>query len=566
MESLDRHSSTAFKRATPKVVARWLLALGTIVYLSLFLYNSLTRAHLFSPDSMNYVDVARNLSSGEGLVQSTLGFNQPFLFGPDSKIPTPFTSQPPLYPILIAAVSRLGIEQAHSALLISGIAYGLLLLIAYHIVRRLYDGEAAVLAVGFLLVYPHLRSVARFAWTETIGMSFVLLCLYLLLEIKNHMRSQKLGMLWSALIGLSAGLAFITRYALFPIFPIGAIVVLLTPREKKSGLANLLMCLVGFTVPAFPVILHTYLASGTLLPVALASDWGLGPNLSSALSLLFLKSVWSGLPGGRLSVGNDVQLGFSVMLLIGAVALMVRSRRPRTLLNTLLLKDGRYLLLLWFCGYLGLLFYRRTVSHFDPVNVRLIFPAGIILPVVFAALCTECLRPKVSKYNLHLSLFLLLVGCVMEIQLLRSWPVFRQEQYIAQSQRLHWITESTNGDDLIIGDDTVDVPFYLGRNAVSFSPYPYTIHLGYDRLVDFVSCHRHAYRNFYLVLLDHLWQKGPLEDDYGVFIADIIGGRLDSYQNIIYLGHLGARRREDYPDLIYPESLDGVYVYRVLPR
>lgn len=48
---------------------------------------------------MNYVDVARNISAGRGIAQSTLGFNQPYLFDEASPIPSPMTSQSPLYPI-----------------------------------------------------------------------------------------------------------------------------------------------------------------------------------------------------------------------------------------------------------------------------------------------------------------------------------------------------------------------------------------------------------------------------------------------------------------------------------
>lgn len=47
--------------------SRWLLVLGVIAYVILFVFNSLTRTRYFSNDSMNYIDVARNISAGRGI-------------------------------------------------------------------------------------------------------------------------------------------------------------------------------------------------------------------------------------------------------------------------------------------------------------------------------------------------------------------------------------------------------------------------------------------------------------------------------------------------------------------
>ena len=60
------------KRATGLLVA--LLA----VYFALFTFNSLTRARSFSPDSMNYVDVARRLEeyrTGTATAKDAASFN-----------------------------------------------------------------------------------------------------------------------------------------------------------------------------------------------------------------------------------------------------------------------------------------------------------------------------------------------------------------------------------------------------------------------------------------------------------------------------------------------------------
>ena len=67
-------------------------------------------------DSFNYIDVARNLSAGEGLVQSAPGFNQPGFWGekfaPDFP-PKTRSAHNVGYPLAIFAVAELtGIDHA----------------------------------------------------------------------------------------------------------------------------------------------------------------------------------------------------------------------------------------------------------------------------------------------------------------------------------------------------------------------------------------------------------------------------------------------------------------------
>ena len=125
-----------------------------LLYLVIFGYKSITRVDgFYDPDAMNFVDVARNLATGHGFAQSTLGFNQP-RFSVDDTVPVPFTTQAPLYPLLIAFVHWTGIPFDESAVLISAICFGLVLVLAYRICLELYDDRTAILAVILLLLFP----------------------------------------------------------------------------------------------------------------------------------------------------------------------------------------------------------------------------------------------------------------------------------------------------------------------------------------------------------------------------------------------------------------------------
>jgi hypothetical protein len=63
-----------------------------------------------------------------GITQPTLGFNQPRI-NPDDDIPTPLIAQPPLYPLLISWVTRIGVSAPVSALLVSATGFALIFLL-----------------------------------------------------------------------------------------------------------------------------------------------------------------------------------------------------------------------------------------------------------------------------------------------------------------------------------------------------------------------------------------------------------------------------------------------------
>ena len=62
-----------------------LLGLLFVGHVGVFGWRSITFDRRVTGDSMNYIDVARNLSAGEGLVQSAAGFNQRTFWAQDSR-------------------------------------------------------------------------------------------------------------------------------------------------------------------------------------------------------------------------------------------------------------------------------------------------------------------------------------------------------------------------------------------------------------------------------------------------------------------------------------------------
>ncbi|MDQ3930261.1 MAG: glycosyltransferase family 39 protein, partial [Chloroflexota bacterium] len=370
--------------STMMTVGRWSLAIIVGLYLVLFAFDSVAHMRNFTTDSANYVDVARNLLEGRGLVQSTLGFNMPD-FAPDAPIPVPFTSQPPLYPASIALLSLTGVDQSDIALIVAVLGYGLVLLLSYFLAVTLYDERMGLLVVAALLFYHPLTFVAGHAWSETLAVAFVLLSLWLLVLYTRGQLGQVTGALLS---GVAGGLAFATRYSLAAIVGVvvaSTVITALTRRDRKQKverLATVSLYVVGFVVIAGPVLLHNWLATGALLPSYNPSNSSAMENAGRALATLF---------GGYAEVGDSLQreVVFALVLiaLFGLALLRQRGTSSRWLANTFF-RDDRYLLVGWAVTYTALVVYQRSIHHFDELDERLLVPAGlalVMLVVAFAA-------------------------------------------------------------------------------------------------------------------------------------------------------------------------------------
>ena len=86
--AIERIRSARRRRMTKYSASVFLLSLLFAAHLIVFGWFSMTIERRVSPDSMNYISVARNAIGGDGFVQSAPGFNQPTFwadhFSPDA--------------------------------------------------------------------------------------------------------------------------------------------------------------------------------------------------------------------------------------------------------------------------------------------------------------------------------------------------------------------------------------------------------------------------------------------------------------------------------------------------
>ena len=499
-------------------VARWIYALAVLVYVAAVAVGALRTPHgRFTNDSMNYVDVARNLRAGRGIVQSATGFNQPRIVA-DAPIPAPMTSQPPLYPLLIALGGALGLSEPGAALVVAALGQALVLAAGGVLALALWGEATAALGVAALLGLRPLHVVAGQAWSETLGVG-LLLAGFAVVARARSARTIAIG-------GALLGLAFATRYSLLPALPLGALLVagVLGERDRGRMARAVFSYAAAAALPVVAVLAHNLASDGTLLgPARNPSTRGFSRNLHG----VFVETLGAWLPdrgwANPLGLQEDAQ---EVLFGVFLVAAMGALRWRGALRETLLLR-GRFVLPLSTLVYLAALVAARTRSHFDTMSARLVFPASVTLALVAAALVVAITRiGRGAALALGAGVAVLAASGALQEALASPAAPDGAREAIARSGRLAWVAANTGERDLIVGEDVVDVAFYLRRpELVSFSSYPYTRYLDGAVLRALAVRHCRNYGRVFLLLRNHGSNVAGLESDLGPFLGEVFRGR-----------------------------------------
>jgi hypothetical protein len=533
---------------------RWRAVLLTLlgVYALLFAFNTVTRTRNFEdPDTMNFVDIARHITLGQGVKQATLGFNQP-VFDTGDAVPTPLTHQPPLYPLAVAAVSKtVKMPVTDVALFISVAGYAFVLLAGYGIARRLFGRREALATVLLLSLYAPLREFCQSAFSEPMALVFLFTSLWLLAVYAGGPARRW----WLVpLAGLIAATAVATRYALAPLVVIGALFVFIqrlslskepgqkwlrrpSPGKKWPGKE----WLTGTLVPAVrdaamfsigPVIVAVVLIrrnlqilDGSLVPAYLPSNTGVFGNIRN--SLASLASDYAD------PVPDLLQFAVLLAVVAGLLILARRQGRLQPVLASVLTGRNAQLLTAFSLAYVLFLVAERSRSFIDPIGARYLLPASVVIVMLFAVFVVRAGAMNFRK--LAMAGCLVALGMVaFEARTTLVTPAYRIQRMINKSDRLTWIQHNTDNSDLIIGEDTVDVPFYFHRSAaVSYSPYPYTETMPYPKLMSLCQRFRRDHDRILLVLKHHSegdWRTW--ESRLGPFIHSASAGHVEAYPQV----------------------------------
>jgi hypothetical protein len=199
-------------------------ALVIITFLALTGTLTMLRATRFgigvSPDSTVYIDAARNLTSGRGLL----------VFSSDGTV-VPLTHYPPLYSSLLALLATAGISLESAARWLNAILFGANIFLVGIAIERWVGGLfwPPLLGAFLTLSAPDLLSIHSFALTEPLYLSLTLVGL---LWLGTYLERQRRGFLIAA--SLAIALSLLTRYVAAATVLAGALALLASNRRASA--------------------------------------------------------------------------------------------------------------------------------------------------------------------------------------------------------------------------------------------------------------------------------------------------------------------------------------------
>lgn len=488
-----------------------------VVYLGAVSINVLRYEGRFSPDSVVYLDTARNLLAGNGLSSTIAPLDTAIT--QDLTLPVPMTTWGPLYPLLIAFLSKLGVELTAAALIIPIVFLAATLGAAFLLLRRCYDVPAALLGVAFLIQFSPLRMVSANAWSETTAIAFMVLFFWLVAEPECTW--------WkSMLAGVAGGLAFGARYAMLPLFLIGGIACVLGPKGRRAK--SLGSFCAGFLIVAGPIIARNCIRAGMPLGAHI-------PRVNFGYAEV-CAGLFRVLADGAAPVAPLADLLLSLLLVAMLVMTYLHARQGELsgVLRDFFAGRQATLLLLWAVVYSALLVRSEVRFAIDPINARLVLPASITLVLLAAGLIARMAGARTwipVVFALLLAAAALPSEVSMARMLLRSKVAPPYTFDIARSPLYQWISDNVTGEDLLIAEDSFSLPLYMGPIRMLYfeSQLPTTKPLRYDDLSGYLGKHRREYAHAYLVLRAGLSRSGPRSPEWGSFLSDLDVGRMQPY-------------------------------------
>ncbi|MHB1688693.1 MAG: glycosyltransferase family 39 protein [Ignavibacteriaceae bacterium] len=238
-----------------------LAILGLIGAIVIFLLTSRYGAGV-SPDSVYYISVARHIADGTGFV----GYDGYY-----------FVLQPPLYPVLLAAIKAiLYIDPLVSAGYVNAFLFGIIIYLSgLFLLKNLKSLSLVFLGtISVLISYP-LIQVSLMAWSESL---FILLVLLYLYYLDLYQRRGNMSSL--LFLSMFAALACLTRYIGVITILTGVVSILI--QQRKIFKEKLFHLIIFLFITIFPIgiwIIRNYFLSGTLVGQRAASSYTLYDNL-----------------------------------------------------------------------------------------------------------------------------------------------------------------------------------------------------------------------------------------------------------------------------------------------
>ena len=323
---------------------------------------------------MVYVGAARSLASGAGFY---LIYTQP---------PYPFSHWAPLYPLILAAPARLGMDPAQAARAANSISLALTVFLTGLIARR-HCGRAGVLAALLVLfsrdiVDIHSQALSEPLFTTLLLASVLLLLLYLGSGHTKHL-------LWlSAIIGL----ALLTRYAGAFLLISATLTIVVLGGGRWPKVRQVLLATALSALPVAAWVVRNIVASRAALGERQILFHA--PQLHHFADLLTTLTLWF-VPGRVFRpVLLVLPLGGCAVVLIA----LVRSKRLNSQ-SALLLRTSAIIFGIYLCSLFATVCLADAMTPFDERLLVPVYPVAILMLVSSSAIFWEIFPTRSIRYS-----------------------------------------------------------------------------------------------------------------------------------------------------------------------
>lgn len=413
--------------------------------------SALLRPALVGNDAFGYLDVARNVANGEGIVQRAVGFNAAELPA-DAAGPAPYTAQAPAFPLLVALAVRSGLPPIPALLLVQALALLALFPLAHRIASAAWGGAAGWLAAGLCATPVLFPGFLHRGWSELPALAFALASLAIDSDAESAETrpGARLGAAFAS--GLAAGASFGVRYAFAGGGVIGVLRRLWGPRRDFRAAA---LFALGWLTVAGPVMLRNVRITGHPLGA---------PHAVYPLSLeRVLAEAIEALAGHRLG-GLAVLAGLAAAAL---AALAVRREGSWRAAWSALSGRGPAAMALWAALSLALVVAARTRVGFDAIGLRLLVPTLVTLLFYGVGLLTVALRPDVRVARRSAALLVAACALLAAVSEWRLGTVPDDATRIEVTPVLAWIRDHSRPDDLLVAENGANLPYYFRQPSGS---------------------------------------------------------------------------------------------------
>ena len=191
----------------PAINDKHLFFIVFVAILIILYFYSIYKISFITTDSAQYISVAKNLISGEGLTTSLIYYEQHYQ---QNELPVPQTVFPPGYSMLLAVPAVLGSNLIEASFLVNLVSFILIPVLIYKIlvISEFKKTIATISAVAWLLTSINWEFVLV-SLSEIPFVLFILASVFFFIKYENNKSSVKYLILSAVLLGFS----FWIRYA-----------------------------------------------------------------------------------------------------------------------------------------------------------------------------------------------------------------------------------------------------------------------------------------------------------------------------------------------------------------